>query len=107
MELKMYRSETPRKSTEDVGAWAVLFADLEEWPVLSAQTRLTGAGRLVPLPTTRSGSVSANRTAHAPTSTQPKAEFRPQPIKKYNLDKESAHEKSTNNRRQTLHHRKN
>lgn len=39
MELKMYRSETPSKPIEDVGAWAVLFADLEEWPVLSAQSR--------------------------------------------------------------------
>ncbi len=39
MELKMYRSETPSKPIEDDGAWAVLFADLEEWPVLSAQSR--------------------------------------------------------------------
>ena len=44
MELKMYRSETPSKPIEDDGAWAVLFADLEEWPVLSAQSRQSGFG---------------------------------------------------------------
>ena len=36
MELKMYRSETPSKLIEDDGAWAVLFADLEEWTLSTA-----------------------------------------------------------------------